>query len=492
MVNVITILGLGLSIDYGLLIVSRYREELRDHLAREQEGRPRRHDPVVHDAIAATMASAGRTVAFSASTVAISVAGLMLFELELLRSLGAAGVSVILIALLTALTLIPAALTVLGRRVARPSILRRVPILHGLLDRFGDVPPSSGVFSRLAALTQRAPWLAVLGSVAILLLLAAPALDLNLRNSTDELLPEESDLQQFLTLLDSDYEALRMPAVQVVTGSAEAPDLVLAIGGIDGVDGDPTITPISEDWVELGVFIDSDDAGGDLATRVVHDIRALHGEHAEFWVTGQAANQIDFIDALKAGLPWAAGVVILATFALLFLMTGSILVPLKALLINVVSLGASLGVAMWIFGEGHLEGLLDFTSTGGLESYVVAVVLAFGFGLAMDYEVFLLARIKEIHDTGADNNASVRDGLQRTGRIITSAALVIIVVFTGFVAGDMLAIKQVGVALAITILIDATIVRMVLVPATMTLLGEWNWWAPKPLRKLHRRIGLHH
>lgn len=495
-VNVATILGLGLSIDYGLLIVSRYREELRAVLDREATRPERRRrpyrDPVILEAISATVGTAGRTVAFSAVTVAVSVAGLLLFDLEILRSLGAAGVSVVLIALLSALTLIPAALTLLGRRMAQPSILRRIPGLHRALEKFGDVPPRQGVFSRLATIMQRRPLLAVLGSLLILGFLASPIANLQMRNSTTELLPQGSDQQQFLTIVEEDFPAARYPAITVVTEAGRADDFSADIARIDGVDSVDPAQEVGSGWVTVGVRIGADDAGGQEATRVVREIRSLHEDGPQFWVTGQAANQIDFADALKRGVAWAAGVVVLATLVLLFLMTGSILVPIKALLINVVSLGASLGITSWIFGDGHLSHLLNFTSAGGLESYVVAVVIAFGFGLAMDYEVFLLARIKEIHDQGQDNNASVRDGLQRSGRIITSAALVIIVVFAGFIAGDLLAIKQVGVALAVTVAIDATLVRVMLVPATMTLLGEWNWWAPKVLRRLHNRFAIPH
>lgn len=493
-VNVVTVLGLGLSIDYGLLIVSRYREELREALEYKLDpvSSMGHKDPVIVAAMSRTVGTAGRTVAFSAVTVAISVAGLMLFDVEILRSLGAAGVSVVVIALLSALTLVPAVLALLGRRMARRSALRNVPLLRGLVSKFGDVPPPKGVFSRLATRMQRHPLWAVLGTLVILGVLASPVANLELRNSTVALLPQDSIQRDFLETIEEKFPALVAPAMEVITEDGRAEELARSIAGIDDVVSVDPPSDIGNGWVKLGIRINDDDHGGQTATQVVHDIRDLHNGGPQFWVVGQAANQVDFNDALIRGMPMAAAVVVLATLVLLFLMTGSILVPIKALLINVVSLGASLGITSWIFGEGHLTNVLNFESAGGLESYVVAVVVAFGFGLAMDYEVFLLARMKEIHDTGADNNTAVRDGLQKTGRIITSAALVIIVVFAGFIAGDMLAIKQVGVALAVTVLIDATLVRVVLVPATMTLLGEWNWWAPKPLRKLHTRLGIHH
>jgi RND superfamily putative drug exporter len=201
---------------------------------------------------------------------------------------------------------------------------------------------------------------------------------------------------------------------------------------------------------------------------------------------------MDFTHAIATQAPAAIAVVIVATFVLLFLLTGSILVPIKALLINVVSLGASLGVLVLVFQDGRFESLLNFSSVGGIEAIIPILVVALGFGLAMDYEMFLLSRIKEYRDQGMSNNEAVVMGLQRSGRIITSAALIVVLVFGGFALGDLLVIKETGIALAVAVAIDATLVRCLLVPATMTLLGEWNWWAPAPLRRLHDRLGLRH
>ena len=241
----------------------------------------------------------------------------------------------------------------------------------------------------------------------------------------------------------------------------------------------------------IGVRPDTDDPGDAVARDVVHQIRALDAPFPT-WVTGQAASQIDFTAAVVERAPWAIGIVAVACLVLLFLMTGSVVVPVKALLTNVISLAASLGVLVWVFQDGHLSGLLNFTPTGGIETYVIALVIAFGFGLAMDYEVFLLSRIKELVDQGVPNDRAVRLGLQRSGRIITSAALIVIVVFAGFVAGELLVIKEVGFSLAVAVLIDATLVRMLLVPATMTLLGRANWWAPRFLRRVSERIAITH
>ncbi len=492
--NVVTILSIGLSIDYGLLVVSRFREELHARLDGTEEARVRRRrgDAVVDEALRTTMRTAGRTVAFSALTVAISVAGLVVFEPEILRSFGTAGALVVLVALLSALTLVPAVLRLAGRRLVRPGVVGRVPGVRSLIERTGDVTSSEGVFSRLARRVQRHPWLVLGGSLAALVVLALPAADLSLRNSTIELLPRGSDQRAYVQEIAQQYPGSTAPAVQVVAeGSLD--DVARWSAGLTALPGVASVdAPVAlGGYVSVGVRPDSSDPGGREASDAVRAVRAAPAPFP-FWVTGQAANQIDFVSALVDRVWWAFGIVAAATLLLLFLMTGSVLIPLKALLTNAISLTATVGVLVWAFQDGHLEGPLGFQSTGGIETYVLALVLAFAFGLAMDYEVFLLSRIKEHHDAGADNDTSVRLGLQRSGRIITSAAAIIIVVFVGFVLGKLLVIKEVGFSLAVAVLIDATLVRMLLVPATMTLLGRANWWAPGPLRRLHDRIGIAH
>jgi RND superfamily putative drug exporter len=229
---------------------------------------------------------------------------------------------------------------------------------------------------------------------------------------------------------------------------------------------------------------------GATAQQLVHDLRA-NRPALHTWVTGSAAFLIDFKDRITSRLPWALGLIALATFVLLFLMTGSVAIPLKALLMNTLSLGAVFGALVWVFQDGHLANLLGFQSFGAIELWVPVVVFVFAFGLSMDYEVFLLSRIKEAYDESGDTNHAVATGLQRSARIITSAALAVVVVFLGFAAGHSLGIKEFGLALAIAVAVDATLVRCILVPATMTLLGRANWWAPRPLQRVHKRFGLH-
>ena len=479
-VNVVTVLGLGLCIDYGLLIVSRFREEMR---ASPDD---------VERALVATMRTAGRTVVFSAVTVAISLAGLLVFSADILRAIGAAGVSVVVVALVVALTLVPTLLALAGPRMIRPGLPARIPGLRRLVRRLGDVAPPEGFFSRLGRGVQRRPWAVVLGVVALLVGAALPVLGMQLRSSGIELLPEGAEQRVFLSTLAERFPATTAPAVRVVAdaGVDEVAEWSQDVADIEGVRAVDPPTSVGE-YTVLDVRVSDPDPNSETATDVV---AALRSDRPEFdtWVTGQAAGLVDFVEATSAEAPWAIGIVVLATFALLFAMTGSLLVPLKALLLNVVSLGASLGVVVWVFQYGHLEDVLGFTSAGGIETFIPPLVLAFGFGLAMDYEVFLLARIKELRDAGMSNDEAVVAGLQRSGRIITSAALIVVIVFSGFVVGELLVIKQNGVALAVAVAVDATLVRCLLVPATMTLLGEWNWWAPAPLRRLHQRLRLAH
>ncbi|WP_127127731.1 MMPL family transporter [Georgenia sp. SYP-B2076] len=509
-VNVITVIGLALSIDYGLLVVSRYREELH-RLAAGADGvvdagspaaglptrrvrlrRRARRDPLVAEAVRATVATAGRTVIFSAITVALAITGLLLMRPEVLRSIAAAGIAAVLFAVASAITLVPAVITLLGGRLGRPSSLTRVPALRRLVGALGDVAPRDGFFSALARRVHAHPWVVLVGTLAVLVLLASPVTGLSMRSSGTEILPTESDQRDYIAVLAEDYPASATADLTVVTDAspAEATAWSQEVADLPGVERvDPPVA--AGDHTVLGVFLDAADPAGAEATAVVEAVRALDPPFGT-WVVGQAASQLDFNDSLVNGLPAAGAVVVVAIFVLLFLMTGSVLVPVKALLVNLLSLTASLGVTVWIFQEGHGAGLLGFTPVAGLESYVVAIAVAFGFGLAMDYEVFLLSRIKEYWDAGLSNDEAVERGLQRSGRIITSAALIMVAVFAGFVSGDLIVIKEVGVALAVTVLVDATLVRMLLVPATMTLLGRWNWWAPAPMRRMYERFKLVH
>jgi RND superfamily putative drug exporter len=384
---------------------------------------------------------------------------------------------VVLVAMAAAVTLVPALLGLWGRRI-RPGPA------HLQSDR--------GVFYRLSRLVQRFAPAIVVVVAALLILLALPFRHARLENSGLESLPRSSASRQLFETVDDRFQGGGTDPLVVVVESAPGNPLVAdylrrveGLGGVAMVERrqgtPPQITVL--DVVPEGT------SEGPVATRLVEQVRDLERPVAA-GVTGPAAFLVDYRDSLAGRLPYALGLIGLATFVLLFLMTGSVVVPVKAIVMNVLSLGASFGALVWVFQEGHLSGLLGFDAPGMVDITVPVLIFVFAFGLSMDYEVFLLSRIKEAWDQTGDNDLAVALGLQRTGRIVTSAAALIVVVFLGFAAGELLTIKEVGVGMAIAVLLDATVVRMLLVPATMKLMGRWNWWAPPALRRFHDRHGL--
>ena len=498
LLNVISIIGLALSIDYGLLVVSRYREEASERLAEAGYDAKNRHLPgrretksIVREAARSTILTAGRTVSFSALTIAFSLTGLLIMQSSILKTVALGGIIVTLLAVFTAVTLVPAIIVLLGVHMLKPSVLSRIPGLRKVASGVGDVATDHGFFSKLAAWVHRHPFMVMLVITVILGVMASPLGNLRLRSNMVEYMPKGSSVEQAYNTLQDDYLALATPTITVIADAPaqETADLVTYLQEMDDVTyvSMPTPSPEDDNRTVISLRADLDDQVGDRATEMVEEIRA-HDAGYEVLVGGPAALQLDFKESIIDDAPKAAGIIITAVFVLLFLMTGSLIVPIKALIINVFSLAASLGATVWIFEFGHF----GMPKVHGLEAFIVVCMAAFGFGLAMDYEVFLLARIKEYWDAGFSNDEAVERGLQRSGRIITSAAAIIIAVFLGFVAGDMLAIKQIGVALAITVVTDATLVRMLLVPATMTVLGKWNWWAPKPLKAIYRKFKIVH
>lgn len=493
--NVVSIIGVALSIDYGLLVVSRYREEsqrLQEELgdsrvARSPSGLKR---AVVIPAVRTTVATAGRTVLFSAVTIALSLAGLLLIRIHMLQTIAWGGIVVTLLAVLAAITLVPALLTMLGVKLLKVSPIAKIPLLGRIMSAVGDTSTDHGVFHRLARWDEKRPWLVMLGTTIILLLMASPVKDLELRNNFADYIPADTALGVAYDTVQEEYPFLASPSIVVVADapvdSEAAREAADRIGALEGVEeARLTSTASSNEKSTINVRIVADDQVGPEVTELVKEIRLLD-TGVDTWVGGAAALQYDFTHALIKDASRALIVVFASVMVLLFLMTGSVIVPVRALIINSLSLLASLGITTAIFQHGWF----GVPQTNGLETFIVACMIAFGFGLAMDYEVFLLARIKEYWDQGYDNDTAVAMGLQRSGRIITSAAAIIVAVFIGFALGDLIAIKQIGVALAIMIVTDATLTRLFLVPSAMAILGKWNWWAPKPLAKLADRIGL--
>jgi RND superfamily putative drug exporter len=473
-VNITTILGLGLGIDYGLFIVTRFREELR-------------RQPTVEQAVARTVATAGRTVAVSGVTVAVALTSLMLFPETFLRSMGYGGVATVAVDMLAALTVLPALLAVLGYRVNALRIRRSVR---------GPVPDeASGGWYRLARSVMRRPVSYVAVITIGLLALGAPVLRISWGGTDARVLPAASVVRQVSETLDRQFPVnSTTPIEALVTGTRAATPADLTayrhrIDAIAGVTG-AQVTGLKGDVARIDIGYQPA-AVSDAARHIVTRIRGLAPPPGTtVLVGGTTAGLVDELASLGSTLPWMALLVGVSTFVLMFLAFGSVVLPVKAIVMNVLSLSATFGVVVWIFQWGHLSGLLQFTPTGSIEPTMPILMLAIIFGLSMDYEVFLLSRIRERYDQTGDNAASVAAGLQRTGGVITSLALLLIIVVGAFSASGITFIKLMGVGMIVALLVDATIIRILLVPATMRLLGQANWWAPRPLRRLYARYGI--
>jgi uncharacterized membrane protein YdfJ with MMPL/SSD domain len=471
-VNITTILGLGLAIDYGLFMVTRFREELH-------------RQPTVEQAVARTVATAGRTVAVSGVTVAVALTSLMLFPEDFLRSMGYGGVATVAVDMLAALTVLPALLAVLGPKVNALRIRRNV--YRPVRDEAG------GAWYRLAHSVMRRP--AVYATVIVIGLLAldVPFLRVSWGGIDARTLPAASTVRQVSEALDSQFPANSTDPIEALVTGARAPDQLSAylhrIEALPGVTG-AQVTGIEGNTTRVDVGYRPAPVSA-AARHIVTQIRALSPPAgATVLVGGTTAGLVDELASLGATLPWMALLVGVSTFVLLFLAFGSVVLPVKAIVMNVLSLSATFGVVVWIFQWGHLSGLLQFTPAGSIDPTMPILMLAIIFGLSMDYEVFLLSRIRERYDQTGDNTASVASGLQRTGGLITSLALLLIVVVGAFSASGITFIKLMGVGMIVALLVDATIIRVLLVPATMRLLGRANWWAPRPLRRLYARYGI--
>jgi trehalose monomycolate/heme transporter len=526
-INVITMLGLGLAIDYSLFIVSRFREEMA------QNGGD------VRASIVRTMQTAGRTVVFSGLTVAISLLSLWVFPQQFLKSMGLGGTAAVMVAMIASVTILPAVLALLGNRVNAASIA-------GLLNRVipgrkaiaangngGNLKDDRhGFWYRLSMFVMRRPAAVLLITLIPLLLAGVPFLGVKLSVADARALPTGAESRVVSERLDAEFasnETTPIVLFSTFEGDANEPrnigalyDYVRAVERVPGVSRTSGLVSLDPNMTKeqyIGFYSDENlardpraallyasytknqyavtnvlypyDVSSDEAQNLAREIRKVDAPEAmRVQIGGFSALIVDFLGSLGAALPYALVLIVGVIFVLLFLMLGSIVVPLKAVLLNILSLSVSFGALVWIFQEGNLSNLLGFTSLGSIEGSQPILIFAIAFGLSMDYEVFLLSRIKEHYDRTGDNTASVALGVQKTGSIITSAALLLVIVFAGFATGQIIFIKMVGIGLALAVLVDATLVRMLLVPATMRLLGDYNWWAPRPLKAIYRRLGL--
>ncbi|MGW1211549.1 MMPL family transporter [Streptomyces sp. NPDC002499] len=492
--NLTTALGLGLGIDYALLMVSRFREQLAAGTS-------------VEDAVRRTVATAGRTVAFSAATVAAALAALLVFPQYFLRSFGFAGVGVVAIAALSTLFVMPSLLYVLGHRVNSGRLPWAKSARTAQTGRSGSRAP---LWGRLARTVMRRPALTALPVLAVLLVAASPLLGITFGTPDERVLPKDTTSRQVSTALRENFDGSEASALNIVidqpVSKAPLESYATELSGLEGVVRVETSTgtyaggqsaaagPASPalgrpDAQRLSV-VSSLTPKSDAAQNLVEQVRALTppaGTHP--LVGGTDAVLVDSKDSIGGRLPIAIALIALTTFVLLFLFTGSVVQPLRALLLNGVSLAATLGVMTWIFQDGNLSSLLGFTAQP-MEMSMTVLMFCIAFGLSMDYEVFVTSRIKELHDQGADNETAVADGLGHTGRIVSAAAFLLAVSFFAFGTAKISFMQMFGLGSGLAVLIDALAVRGVLVPAAMRLLGRSAWYAPGFLRRFHNRFGL--
>lgn len=489
--NLTTGLGLGLGIDYSLFIVSRFREELAAGSSTEA-------------AVIRSVETAGRTVLFSALTVAASLSALLAFPLQIMHSFAYAGSAVVVVAALGSVVTLPAALSILGDKVNRFRLVEQRPVAK-----------DGGFWGKAAVFVMRFPVPIAVSVVALLLALGAPFLNVRFGVWDDRVLGEGAPSRLVQDEVRSNFSAGEFGALAVVVDDSGDPpsrandvtgyasslsrlDGVLRVDGetgsfAGGVQVAPPIPGVSARFTAEGAtwlsVVPSIEPISPEAEDLVHRVRAVAAPGTVL-VGGPSADLVDGKSTLFDRLPLALTIITVVTVLLLFFMTGSILVPVKAMILNLLSLAATFGAMVWIFQEGHFADLLGFTPTGTLDTTSPILMFCVAFGLSMDYEVFLLSRIKEEHDAGADNVTAVARGLERTGRIVTAAAGLLAVVFLSFISSEVAFVKLIGVGMMLAVIMDATLIRATLVPAFMRLAGRANWWAPKPLRRFHDRFGI--
>jgi RND superfamily putative drug exporter len=473
--NLTTGLGLGLAIDYSLFIVSRYREEI----AKDGPGLT---------AMRRVLATAGRTVFFSSLTVAAALASLLVFPQRFLYSMGLGGSLVVLLAALISLTVLPAVLTLLGTRVnaLSPRFLQR-------RAEADTRPDESGFWYRLSRFVMRRPVPVATLSALFLIVLGLPFFNIKFNTVDPTVLPKEASARQAYDTVSAEFPPYRETPIWVSVTNASPRESVALTARVRRVPGVAAVAP--PERLHGGVSVIQaisanpfNSEASQTTVEAVRDIAAPPG--STVLVGGATADFIDFQGSLARHLPIAFAIIVIATLVILFLMTGSVVLPIKSLIMNVLNLSAVFGLLVLIFQDGRFEGLLGYTSSGAIEQTMPILLFAVAFGLSTDYAVFLLSRIKEARDNGASDSESVAIGLERTGRIVTAAALLFAVAIGAFATSKIIFIKQNGVGTALAVLIDASIIRALLVPSLMELLGKWNWWAPAPLRRLYERYGI--
>ena len=460
--NLTTGMGLGLGIDYALLMVNRFREEIH-------------HGKSVEDSVVTTMATAGKTVFYSGMTVLVTMVSLTFFPLPFLKSFGYAGVSVVALAVIGAIFGLPPILALMGKRVDK-----------GVVRRSAITPKEDGRWAHTARFVMKRPVPVVLLTLIALSVMAAPIGNIKFSQGDSRMLPASNP-----AAIATAVQAERFPGqtgnpieIIIFDGADKSAEIAQYAAKVAAVPGIVAVVPpqVIDKDVRL-VAYQSMLPRTPESQQLIHDVRAIQAPSGTL-IGGVAADYTDSQDGIAKTLPWAFGWIALSVLILVFIFTGSIILPIKAVLLNVLSLAATMGVLTWVFIDGHLQWLVgSFTLTGSIDTSIVILIVVVVFGLSMDYELFLLSRIREEHLQGRSNIESVATGLQRSARIITAAAVLLAVVFAAFVTSGVTSIKTMGFGVALAVILDATVIRALLVPALMRLFGERNWWAPKSLQR---------
>lgn len=475
-INIITVLGMGLAVDYALFIVSRFREELAGNKQPTHDEKRR--------AVVATMETAGRTVSFSALLVAASLSALLIFPQPFLQSMGWGGIAAVMVAMLTAITVLPATLMMLGARIdflSTPWTNRH---------RESD----DGVWAKIARTVMRRPIALLLAATAVLAAIGSPILNAHWGGVDERVLPESSETRSNITFIRDQFGGQK-GAATILLENVKPADLPGFVDDVKNVDGVENAAIIREDKATNSYLIEASwdgDVVGRDAQNIAKALRDMDKPTADVAsVGGKPMLTVETIDSIIDRVPTMAAIVVAIMTVLLFFAFGSVILPFKAVLMSTISLSASFGAVAWVFSDGNLSGVLGFTPVGHLDLTQLILLLVVVFGLSMDYEVFLLSRVREEWDSTHNNVESVSRGMQLSGRIITSAAVLLAVVIGAFTTSEVQPMKQIGLGMFVAVLLDATLVRGVLVPATMRLLGAANWWAPAPLARFWEKYGHH-
>ena len=455
-------MGLGLGIDYALLMVNRFREELH-------------HGKNVEDSIITTLKTAGKTVFYSGLTVFVTLLSLTFFPLPFLKSFGYAGVSVVALAVAGALFGLPPILAMVGSKVDK-----------GVVLKSAITPKEDGRWAQTARMVMRRPVAIVLLALIVLGIFASPLKNIAFSQGDSRILPASNAAAIATAVQAERFSGQTTNPVEIIImgGAGKDAEIATYSANLAKVEGIVAVTPPQTFGQDIRlVAYESMLPRTPDAQKMIHDIRDLKSPEGTL-VGGVAADYTDSQDGISSTLPWALGWIALSVFVLIFIFTGSIILPIKAVLLNVLSLAATMGALTWVFIDGHMQWLIgSFTLTGTLDTSIAILIAVVVFGLSMDYELFLLSRIREEHMAGKSNIESVATGLQRSARIITAAALLLAVVFAAFMTSGVTSIKSMGFGVALAVILDATIVRGLLVPALMRLFGERNWWAPKWMQR---------